>query len=677
MPFIQSAVLELAAVADPTVVHAAIALARQELDEHAVTVLLCALAAAGRLPESASFVPALALVAGMDQFLGLLCMSPDDPTIALLDLLAAGTLSSQRECMALFVVAERHRRDRSGQVVDSRICRRVRQQMRKLGSPAEALVLALVVDRLGDSGVSEVAKEIGLPRPSPVFEQRILRALDTDWRQFVPERKPPRVQVGTVRRQAPKVQRNAPCPCGSGRKYKKCCADSGDVSEAVAVEQTLTVMDYWAMRPAEIARLDLARLDHAEMVACFRVALRYHQWELAERFMAALHDCLQDHEEADAFREELCQFASAAGATEVVDRNVACAHAPQDLAARIGLEVGLLRPDAGTVAQLEAMAAAGLKGETDSLYELAYGLLDHSPALGILVARGALDPQRSFDSWQLLDDIERARDVLLLPPGDPAARTYEKIVTEYHDEKVRRTEGALVDRMAKSLSEKQQALEARQRQATALQQRIDEATQRIALLEKQMSAESEVASVAPAVREPDAELRSELVRLRGRVTELKGLVNENRDRREALERQLESRLSEGDRAGVSDFGRSGEPKSDASDGYVDVDVDVDVSNEVLAPRTVSVPVFDEVAKNAFRRLDRATSSRIVRAIGLVAAADLGAWREVKALRAAPGHLRLRVGQYRVLFREDLEQRALIVEQIVVRCELEAAIRRLE
>ena len=27
----------------------------------------------------------------------------------------------------------------------------------------------------------------------------------------------------TVRREAPKIGRNDPCPCGSGRKYKKCC----------------------------------------------------------------------------------------------------------------------------------------------------------------------------------------------------------------------------------------------------------------------------------------------------------------------------------------------------------------------------------------------------------------------------------------------------------------------
>ncbi|MEW5736952.1 MAG: YchJ family protein [Thermodesulfobacteriota bacterium] len=31
------------------------------------------------------------------------------------------------------------------------------------------------------------------------------------------------VQPETVRRESPKVGRNEPCPCGSGKKYKKCC----------------------------------------------------------------------------------------------------------------------------------------------------------------------------------------------------------------------------------------------------------------------------------------------------------------------------------------------------------------------------------------------------------------------------------------------------------------------
>jgi uncharacterized protein YchJ len=32
--------------------------------------------------------------------------------------------------------------------------------------------------------------------------------------------------VHTLRRAGPKVGRNDPCPCGSGKKHKKCCMDA-------------------------------------------------------------------------------------------------------------------------------------------------------------------------------------------------------------------------------------------------------------------------------------------------------------------------------------------------------------------------------------------------------------------------------------------------------------------
>jgi uncharacterized protein YecA (UPF0149 family) len=37
-----------------------------------------------------------------------------------------------------------------------------------------------------------------------------------------------RERLAPIRRDAPKVGRNDPCPCGSGKKYKKCCG-AGEV----------------------------------------------------------------------------------------------------------------------------------------------------------------------------------------------------------------------------------------------------------------------------------------------------------------------------------------------------------------------------------------------------------------------------------------------------------------
>jgi len=34
------------------------------------------------------------------------------------------------------------------------------------------------------------------------------------------------ITSGPVRREAPKIGRNEPCPCGSGKKFKKCCMNA-------------------------------------------------------------------------------------------------------------------------------------------------------------------------------------------------------------------------------------------------------------------------------------------------------------------------------------------------------------------------------------------------------------------------------------------------------------------
>ncbi len=42
------------------------------------------------------------------------------------------------------------------------------------------------------------------------------------------------VSAPTYRREAPKIGRNMPCPCGSGRKFKRCCAQDQATDDAQA-----------------------------------------------------------------------------------------------------------------------------------------------------------------------------------------------------------------------------------------------------------------------------------------------------------------------------------------------------------------------------------------------------------------------------------------------------------
>ena len=61
----------------------------------------------------------------------------------------------------------------------------------------------------------------GESRKDEFADEPVAMGGDMPAQQQIPERE--RRKPETVRREAPKVGRNDPCPCGSGKKYKHCC----------------------------------------------------------------------------------------------------------------------------------------------------------------------------------------------------------------------------------------------------------------------------------------------------------------------------------------------------------------------------------------------------------------------------------------------------------------------
>ncbi len=72
---------------------------------------------------------------------------------------------------------------------------------------------------LGEAEMSEAMRELHeewLQTPRPALEGKKPAAVLEGGRLF-----PGKVE--TFRREAPKIGRNDPCPCGSGKKFKRCC----------------------------------------------------------------------------------------------------------------------------------------------------------------------------------------------------------------------------------------------------------------------------------------------------------------------------------------------------------------------------------------------------------------------------------------------------------------------
>ena len=94
-----------------------------------------------------------------------------------------------------------------------------------LGNADVPDLLACLRRHLPDQGEDEQAYTKALDQEHPLKSlDAAIEDLVGNVVELVEIGRAQRLKVATVRRQAPKVGRNDPCPCGSGRKYKACCA---------------------------------------------------------------------------------------------------------------------------------------------------------------------------------------------------------------------------------------------------------------------------------------------------------------------------------------------------------------------------------------------------------------------------------------------------------------------
>ncbi|MFM0732913.1 UPF0149 family protein [Paraburkholderia sediminicola] len=72
---------------------------------------------------------------------------------------------------------------------------------------------------------------IGTPQQDDALTKRIPASVAAIYRFWLPQRQAvnERKLAATTQRTEPKVGRNDPCPCGSGKKFKKCCGAAAEL----------------------------------------------------------------------------------------------------------------------------------------------------------------------------------------------------------------------------------------------------------------------------------------------------------------------------------------------------------------------------------------------------------------------------------------------------------------
>jgi len=110
---------------------------------------------------------------------------------------------------------------------------------------------------------------------------------------------------------APKIGRNAPCPCGSGAKYKKCCLSQIEAARAAAPGLPIVLWEDDDLDDLSNSVLDHLRdgdLDAAER-ACDELDRRYPDMIDGIERRAKLLEARGDNKRAAAYYRRAADFA--------------------------------------------------------------------------------------------------------------------------------------------------------------------------------------------------------------------------------------------------------------------------------------------------------------------------------------------------------------------------------
>jgi Trp operon repressor len=467
---------------------------------------------------------------------------------------------------------------------------------------------------------------------------------------------------GFTVRAAKQVGRNDPCPCGSGLKYKRCCADKQVTPSPIAgvsFEEflgsqahriTSEHVEQLALR--DLVRVDLTRLTRRALWSVYRRFLTAREWAQVERVLDELTrraDTGCDAHDPDVRPDRDWRFELVLEAFDRGDLALARKHLallPEEDARDFALDDAVPRGGAQAWDALVAAARHALAtGDKLADVNLAYSLLRAEPALGIYFARACIGTLRVDDGETLLDAVEEARDELNLAPEDPAWGVLDEL-----------------------LERDKAAHEAKRDDHGQLQQALAQSTARIDELERKLSAvrtELEQARTRPAAELMRAPEQRDA--LDERVRELEALIREGNAERRELRKQLEA---------------VARPEPARGDGprarrVTLEETDDDVGDDVEhGTREVTVPRFERRAIDALGDVPATVAAETMRTIGTLAAGDGFAWRAVKQAKDMVRQvLMARVGiHHRVLFR--IEDGALVVLDLITREQLLTTLKRL-
>ncbi len=586
---------------------------------------------------------------------------------ALVEAIASERTTFEPETFILLLAAQWAHERGEDKYPPNLMIRARRSARRRRDNPLDQICLERIALLTKDEGLTAILKANGYPLDAKVNAEltNTLAALGKDdVFRAVPVTAGPKVLAGyTVRRSVSRVGRNDPCPCGSGKKYKKCCADkdeerleeSSSVAGVTRTELTqcpepyLTKEKLQQMRVYELLRLEVTRIQATLLPTLIRSLLSYSEYDAA----VGVFEKLGVPAELVDWWDEVVYHVSRARRADLLRRLVHLRTDPAFKLDQIGLSARLLlaRGESNPVLRLlEAEALKALHGGPGvDVMELPYALLDQYPALGIFVARSMLPIGNQFDIMVLFDALLEARDELNLPPDDAFEDIFDERMAEDSDGEPKS------DELAKASRE----LEAKAQEVRRLKLELERMRQDLDRREEQRKVKLTQTQPPTAVSPSGLVEDGALTDLRKRLAELKETLKERHAERNQLRRDLQKALTDVQELREKATAAAPEPTIAAEKDEDRLFVPADSFDH----QPVRLPAFPKKFQDSLAGYPKPVARSAMTLIGRLAAGDQAAFVGAKHLQMNHAVLRQRVGtDHRLLFRlsaETLEIIALI------------------
>jgi len=476
-------------------------------------------------------------------------------------------------------------------------------------------LLSGMATELDDASLLEVLQREGVPLP-PEDIGRKLATLDGlalgEVLDTLPVDPPPTATSGfTVKRQGSKVGRNDACPCGSGRKFKKCHAGREDELEVLTAERLA------AMTGPELVNLQVPEDLRVE-----------HVHALVRRLeLDRVVELVEDLKVPEAVIDDALATAAYLGRDDLIPRLACRTEAPMPLAVRMRLAD-------------DALDVLDEAARRETPIEVAYGALDGgAPALAIHLLRGLIPCAGREQAPELFCVLLEARDKLGLDPVDPI---------EAHLARFEGWGGKVEDLVAKE-----------RLQGERIKKELDALRVQASKMRGELDRRPERSPSAPVVVPTIVDSR-ELDELRGALALLKSqhkAVHEDRNR---LRRELRAAQAEETPA--------------ATEVTVEAEVpDEEVEDVVVERQPFRMPTFDPAFTKALAEVPEPIRRGAIELIGRLAAGRDDAFHNARPLRGKREVWRVRLMRsYRILFLPEADR--LRVLDLVHRQDLERRIR---